>query len=439
MTTDPQYLERLARQAERNGDAENARRLILRPYSEVEVEDTRWAWRDRIPLGALTLLAGRQGLGKSTLLTRLAADLSCGRLQGDLHGEAVTVLMASFEDSPSTVAARLLAADADRDRVVELGLTEAGQPDLLTLPADAGLIAEAVREHGARAVIVDPVMAALSGRVNSYRDQDVRRALAPFAQLAAEADLAVIGVLHLRKGAAVEVLDRISGSVAFTAAARSVLAFGQEPGMADDSPDRVLAHAKSNLGPLASSLSYRVEPVTVEAGGSEIQTVRLASNGECDLTASDLLASPVATDRSEVEVAAEWLADELADGKWRESRAVKAAAKAAGISERTLQRAKQRLGVEDRREGYPAVSEWRLPVAPGKDGATNAGAGGATDPSGLTEPEVKAIGSQSRQGADLGATGATDAPCHYASHRPTDYVGAGGKRVCGTCHPREGA
>jgi hypothetical protein len=439
VTTDPQYLERLARQAERSGDADDARRLTLRPYSEVEVEDTRWAWRNRIPLGALTLLAGRQGLGKSTLLTSLAADLSCGRLPGDLHGEPAIVLMASFEDSPSTVAARLLAADADRDRVVELGLTEAGQPDLLTLPADAGLIAEAVREHGARAVIVDPVMAALSGRVDSYRDQDVRRALAPFAQLAADADLAVIGVLHLRKGVAAEALDRISGSVAFTAAARSVLAFGQDPGAADNSPERVLAHAKSNLGPLAPSLSYRVEPVTVEAGGSEIQTVRLASNGECNLTASDLLAATVATDRSEVEIAAEWLADELAEGEWRESRVIKVAAKGVGISERTLQRAKQRLGVEDRREGYPAVSEWRLPVAPGKDGAASAGAAGATCSSGVIKPESEEARSQSRQGVDPGATGGTDAPCRYASHRPTDYLGAGGKRICGICHPSEGA
>lgn len=439
MTTDPQYLERLAGQAERNSDADDARKLTLRPYSEVEVEDTRWAWRDRIPLGALTLLAGRQGLGKSTLLASLAADLSCGRLSGDLHGESATVLIASFEDSPSTVAARLLAADADRDRVVELGLTEGGQPDLLTLPVDAGLIANAVREHGARAVIVDPVMAALSGRVDSYRDQDVRRALVPLAQLAAEADLAVIGVLHLRKGATGEPLDRISGSVAFTAAARSVLVFGQDPGATDDSPDRILAHAKSNLGPLAPSLSYCVEPVAVEPDDSEVQTVRLTSNGECSLTASDLLAPSMATDRSEVEIAAEWLADELADGQWRESRAVKAAAKAAAISVRTLQRAKEQLGVEDRREGFPAISEWRLPVAPRKDGAAAAGTAGTTCPSGFIEPESEEARIQSRQGVDSGATGGADAPCRYASHRPTDYLGAGGKRICGTCHPRQGA
>lgn len=438
MTTDRGYLERLARQAERNGGPDDARRLILRPYSEVEAENTRWAWKDRIPLGALTLLAGRQGLGKSTLLASLAADLSRGRLPGDLCGESATVLMASFEDSPSTVAARLLAADADRNEVVELSLTEGGHPDLLTLPVDAGLIANAVRERGVRAVIVDPVMAALSGRVDSYRDQDVRRALAPLAQLAAEADLAVIGVLHLRKGAAVEALDRISGSVAFTAAARSVLAFGQDPG-ADDSPDRVLAHVKSNLGPLASSLSYRVEPATVGPDCSEVRTVRFAPNGECDLTASDLLASPVAADRSEVGIAAEWLADELAHGKWRKSRPVKDAARAAGISERTLQRVKQRLGVEDRREGYPAVSEWRLPVAPGKAGAASAGMDGATYPSRSTEPETEQTRSQSRQGADRGATGAADPPCRYANHRPTDYIGAGGKRICGTCHPSERA
>lgn len=357
-----------------------------------------------MPLGAVTLLAGRQGLGKSTLLADITARLTRGNLTGDLHGQPTAVLIASYEDTyESTTVPRLLAAGADLDLAVGLDLLEDGRPALLSLPSDLDLIAAAARRYKAGALLIDPLMAGLSGGVDSHRDQDVRRALAPLAQLAADADMAILAVLHLRKGAASDALDRISGSVAFTAAARSVLAFGRGD-EEEDGPSRVLAHAKSNLGPLAPSLAYRIEPATVHHADLDISTSRLSFEGECEIGAGALLSPPPAEDRSEVEIAAEWLADELADGEWHGSRAVKAGARAAGIRERTLQRAMRQLGVEDRREGFPAVSEWRLPVAPREVGGTTGGVPGATEDFGSVEAKMDGKSPQSRQGAHAGAT-----------------------------------
>jgi hypothetical protein len=310
------------RELEAAGSGRRGRRLLVTRYSAIVPENVRWAWEERVPLGAVTILAGRQGLGKSTLLANLAADLSQGRLPGELYCKPATILTASFEDTAPQVAARLLAAGADAGRVIELDMHQDGYPDLLSVPGDLDLVAAAAREHEARALFVDPLMAALPGQVDSHRDQDVRRALAPLAQLAEDADLAVIAVLHLRKGSAPEALDRISGSVAFTAAARSVLAFG----LADeeDGPGRVLAHAKCNLGPPAPSLAYRIESAIVPHGEEEIDTSRLILDGECDVHAGELLSPPASEERSVVEIAAEWLADELADGRWQASREIKA-------------------------------------------------------------------------------------------------------------------
>lgn len=285
-----------------------------------------------MPLGAVTLLAGRQGLGKSTLLADITARLTRGTLTGDQHGQPTAVLIASYEDTyESTTVPRLLAAGADLDLAVGLDLLEDGRPGLLSLPGDLDLIACTARQYKAGALLIDPLMAGLSGGVDSHRDQDVRRALAPLGQLAVDADLAILAVLHLRKGTASEALDRISGSVAFTAAARSVLAFGRGNEEEEDGPSRLLAHAKSNLGPLAPSLAYQVEPETVRHGDLDISTSRLVSKGECEVGAGELLSPPPAEDRSEIEIAAEWLADELADGEWHGSREVKASAKAADI------------------------------------------------------------------------------------------------------------
>jgi hypothetical protein len=379
------------------------RSLRATPYSSVEPEIVRWAWAERVPLGAVTLGVGRQGLGKSTLLASLAADLSRGRLSGDFYGEPTTVLMVNCEDAhETTVVPRLLAADADLDRVIGLDIDEDGRPDLLSLPGDVALIAEAAHRHGARALLIDPLMATLHRGVDSHRDQDVRRALAPLAQLAEDGDIAILAVLHLRKSAASDALDRVSGSVAFTAAARSVLAFGQIDG--DEAGDeRVLAHAKSNLGPLAPSLAYRIESTTVHHGDLAIPISRLVCEGESVIGASELL-TPVVEDRTEVEVAADWLADYLGDGKWHPAGEVREAAKANGTACRTLQRAMKLAGVEVKRDGFPSVGHWRRDSRASGDGAAVADVTGAAQDSAGVKRNAANVERQSRQGALGGGT-----------------------------------
>lgn len=411
----PKLREELRAQRERvgNGNGNGAavgRRVVLTPASAITPERTRWAWAGRIPLGAVTLVAGRQGLGKSTLIASLAADLSRGQLDGELAGEPCGVMLVSYEDHPrSTTVPRLMAAGADLERVLVLTAEEDGRPDLVSVPGDLERIASAAVDSGARLLAIDPLVAALGGGIDAHRDQDVRRALAPLAQLAEEADLAVLAAIHLRKGGASEALDRVSGSIAFTAAARSVLAFGRTA-EDDEDPGRVLAAAKSNLGPLAASLAYRIEGRELHANGDErISTSRAVLIGECEASAAELLSPPPPEPRTDTDAAAEWIEDELADGEWHPSRELREAAKAAGHTDRTVQRASKRLGVAVDRRGYPARTHWRLTVAPTPAGATDDGAAGATDVTRTVEPYPAPADPQSRQHAAPGATDAAEA------------------------------
>src|SRR6266566_2290990 len=68
--------------------------------SRLKFKPTRWLWRGRIPYGSLTLLAGRSEVGKSSLLTEIAAVVSRGRSFPD-SDEAVArgrVLMCCTEE-----------------------------------------------------------------------------------------------------------------------------------------------------------------------------------------------------------------------------------------------------------------------------------------------------------------------------------------------------
>lgn len=345
--------------------AANGRVLLVESFAEVHAQPTRWLWRSRIPLGAVSLLVGREKLGKSTLTVELAARASRGDLDGDLLGEPARTLIVSYEDNgATTIKPRLVAAGADVEFVSQLRAETDGAPDLVSLPGDVERIGEIACELGVRLIVVDPLSASLGGGIDSHRDQDVRRALAPLARLAEAEGLAVVAVGHWNKAQSIDPLSRVLGSRGLTAAARSVLAFGQPPDAPEGSPERVLAHVACNVGPEAPSLACRVEGRHVLAGGETLDTSRLVLGGEVDLRASDLLATRNARERTETDEASEWLADELTGGAWHRSADVKDRAKEHGISGKTLRRARERLGIEARRNGFPAISEWRLPVVP---------------------------------------------------------------------------
>ena len=391
-----------------NGHANESptgRQLVLRVMADVDPESVRWAWRGRIVLGMLNVIVGEPGLGKSTFVYDLAAKLSRGDLDGDLYTQPANVLVVTYEDHiASVVRPRLEAAGADLLRVQEIGIEQDGTEDLLELPRDIELIRQAIEHTQARLLTVDPIVASLAGDINSHKDHDVRRVLAPLAQLAERYGLAVVVVMHVNKSMAKQFFQRVGASVGFTGAARSMLLVARDP----DDPDgerglrRVLAHGKCNVGPLERSLSFEIEPAQTDSG---IETSRLRWLGESETTTADLLGADGDDERTDTELAGEWLADELADCKWHESRVVKERAKLAGLSERTLQRAKKRLEIDDRRDGFPAVSEWRLPVAPTVAPAGSSDGGGATVKPPVTIDDQPGLWSQSRQHFVVGATG----------------------------------
>jgi len=423
--------------------------IVAESFADIRAERTRWLWQGRILLGAPTLLVGREKLGKSTLTVALAANVSRGTLAGDLAGEPSNVLILSYEDAAgSTVKPRLLAAGADPARIYQPRAEREGVRDLVSLPDDVEAIGEHVREHHCRLIVVDPFSASLGAEINSHRDQDIRRALAALAQLAENEDAALLLVAHFNKAQVGDSLTRVLGSRGLTAACRSVLVFGRTPDAADGSPDRVLAHAACNVAREAPSLACRIEGRVIEDEAGTIETSLLLILGDCDTHADDLLATRGEDERSDRDIAADWLGDELADGEWRRASEIKTSAKDAGIAERTLQRARVHLGVEDRREGFPAVSEWRLAVVPPRPGTTAVPATGTTEPTRATEADTAVGESQSCQVSDNGMTGSStaertlslrDPVCAHSTHHdrwqehPTM-----GHLICWRCHPPAG-
>jgi hypothetical protein len=171
----------------------------------------------------------------------------------------------------------------------------------------------------------------------------------------------VEALIHLNKGMSTDPLRRISGSGGFGNAARSVLLLARDPDdpNGEEGTRRVLAHVKSNVAPLASSLSYEIKSIVLPARDDfpEVETARIDGAGESSYSGRDLLGSAEGEgEDSAVDQACEFLREELGGledlgNVPRRVREVKTAARDAGISERTLERAKAKMGVRSEKVG----------------------------------------------------------------------------------------
>jgi putative DNA primase/helicase len=172
---------------------------------------------------------------------------------------------------------------------------------------------------------------------------------------------AILIVAHLYKGQGTDPLQRLGGSIGIPAAARSVLLLGRDP----DDPDgeqgsqRVLAHVKSNVSELSPSLRFNVEAAM--AGSSGVETARIVQTGISTFTGSDLLVSDRRERGSKLADAIAYLHGALADGP-RPVPEVKTEANEFGITEQTLIRAKQKLGVDSVKLDFGRGWAWRSPA-----------------------------------------------------------------------------
>jgi putative DNA primase/helicase len=341
-------------------------RVVVVRGDALRVEPIRWLWDGWLARGKLHVLAGAPGAGKSTIALTLAAVVSAGVRWPD--GTECTpghVLVWSDEDDPAdTLLPRLLAAGGDPKRFHIVSATVdrdgARQFDPAT---DIPALLTAAREISECAlVIVDPVVTVVLG--DSHKNTEVRRALQPLVGFASELDAAVFGVSHFTKGTAGrDPVERVTGSVAFGALPRVVMAAARVKGNAER---RNFCRAKSNIGPDTGGWEYRLELAEVP-GASGVTAVWARWGESLEGSARDLLAEAETIEQLHGESTARaeaegWLkGSDSMDGK-----RLKGLARDSGIKERTLYRASADIGVVTLPGGFGKPRRWHLCPTPGK-------------------------------------------------------------------------
>ncbi|MBT9488835.1 MAG: AAA family ATPase [Rubrivivax sp.] len=378
------------------GNEAAAVEVLLIRGSDLKPEAIRWVWPQWLARGKLHLLGGKPGQGKTTLALALATSAtSGGRWPDGTRAEPTNVLIWSGEDDPKdTLVPRLRAMGADMSRVHFVDGVMEGDRRPFDPATDVVLLLEAVRKVGdVGMVIVDPIVSVVTG--DSHHNAEVRRALQPLVDLGMALDAAVLGITHLSKSTkGQDPIDRVIGSVAFSAVARVIFIATKDQSGAAGADGRILVRAKSNIGPDGDGFGYalRQEELAAYPGvtgscvlwgasikGDARQLLERAE-GSQDQDENDA--------RSASRDAADLMQELLAAGEM-DSREVKEYLLARGFTDKQIRTARERhLKVEMRRAGYGPEScmYWSLPASPRPSGAQS-GPTGEDDLDGHGWPE----------------------------------------------------
>jgi hypothetical protein len=275
--------------------SDSSRRIRLTPASSFRIRGVKWVWDNRMPVGALTLIPGREGVGKSTFLAWMAAAVTRGELPGMNYGIPKSVLYSASEDAwEYTIAPRMLAAGADMDRVyrIDAALEGDGYGGVI-LPRDCRELVVASRSVDAGVLLCDPIISLVDEKLNTFKSKELRNALEPLTLAAEEAEIAVGALVHFNKGQNSDVGTLISGARAWVEVARAVIAIGRDKEA--DEYTCVVSQTKNNLGVGdLPNLTYTIGSHHLLTDDGETTSVgRLRWTGETDRGVEDLLAEAV--------------------------------------------------------------------------------------------------------------------------------------------------
>jgi putative DNA primase/helicase len=346
--------------ASTSGAPDSSSHLITTLASDIKPEPVHWLVDGSIPLGAMAVLGGQPGLGKSQIAIRLAAAVTTGQGLPNDHQYADTgsvIILANEDDSARTIRPRLDAAGADVKKVhIVQGVAREGQadPDFFQLDTDIRELRIKAQLIGdVRLIIIDPPSSYLGTKVDSYKDSDVRRVLTPLGTLAQETGALVLLVVHLNKRTDGGAQQRIGGSTAWVAAPRVAFLALEDR----FSKERFILPVKNNLGDDTTGFQYQIREKLIDYGDQTIKAPYVEWLSSTQRSAHELLDPPKQGRTSVVDDAKTFLEDELASGT-KKVDDLKASAKSAGISWASVQRAKKVLLITSSKVGDHW--EWQL-------------------------------------------------------------------------------
>lgn len=323
-------------------DGAKGRHIELESLEDVEIVPRKWLLPSFLPVGYVTIYAGYGGTGKTLFALWQCAQLTTGLSDGDWRDEPVDVIYIGREDGPAALKAHAVAAGIDLKHFHVLrtydDATGHDVEQSFRLPDDLDVLEDAVRDSGAKLIIIDPPESCIEGKLNDMRT--ARRALDPLAEFATRLDVCVLLIGHMSTS------GRLTGSEGFRDIVRSKVDFARD----EDAGDVVATLEKSqytrNEG---KSWAFKIATAEVlnKYGAAQLEprvdppTWQPTERKAVDLINAKLWRGRRDGTRSVTAEATDWLMELLANGPMLAADVLKAGAEH-GFSNKDVQNAQRR-------------------------------------------------------------------------------------------------
>jgi hypothetical protein len=245
--------------------AEPERHIKMAIIDMSKMDTTKWLWKNRVPLGAVTVFSGDAGIGKTLMALDLSARLTTGAdfIDGTKNdNDPAAVMFLSQEDDTNTIIGpRFLSADGDLKRLFMVQGVEGnpGEISTVNLDQDIKLIEkEVLANSDIKLIVIDPLMNYL-GAKKGNATQDVRKIMMPLSDLAKEYQIAILLLVHHNKQQGLaNALHKIGGSAAIGEVARMGWMFTK------GEDHTTMSQIKCNLGQF-HGIDFRTIGITIPA------------------------------------------------------------------------------------------------------------------------------------------------------------------------------
>jgi hypothetical protein len=338
-------------QDEQQAEAEQP--LTIRAAASVKATKTRWLWTGRFGFGFPFLLDGSKGKGKSALLCKLAAACTGGPpMPGERKKVHGSVIWLAGEEDEGTVRRKLEAAGANLRKCFFPELPESGETP--TVPNDLHSLQVMAAKCQAVLMILDPLQANCSVGVNIEGNEGADLVMRRLLKWAAGLQCCVVCSRNLTKHTTgLDALAQGRGSGTLADRARGVLRLDRHP---DQEGVFAISVSATNLAAVAQTWLYRL-PIRGDV-------VSVEWVGPSDLDADRLAQDALDSGEQDARLEARRLLCQAIGSAWRAAAEILKEAEKAGVSTKTLRRAKADLRVPSRRSGgfgAAGFSEWGPP------------------------------------------------------------------------------
>lgn len=278
---------------------------MSRKAADLREEAQEFLWNDRLPVGHISVFAGKPGIGKSTLGYRVAAD--CG---------VNTLFITTEEVDKSVFLPKFAAAGGDKEKAwihPEVQFTRN--------PLDREYLLDLIKEYGIKLIVVDPAGNHIGASMS--HDVAVRTLMAPYLDMLHDHRVALLLEAHVLRDVNVNADAQLAFPSGLRGIAKAMYLLAKDPTLGADPEMRVLATAKFNFAakqPASRLFEFDTGTRSVYSLSSKRRVDReygmLTDRGETKVTSKMLLITLAPEDKERLlDRAAFALVDCLQQGK----------------------------------------------------------------------------------------------------------------------------